>query len=171
MNENKKMNAPNCIETCSQLQAYLDKTLSRKESMALFLHVRECRGCNEELETMERLYGLLGGLPSIEPPEDFDARILESVPYEAYKAMEPLRRERMPVILEEEALPAFIRAGATRAVGGLVAVMTAAGLATGALPVGWTALMVAGALPEVLLRLQGASRRIYTGVMQRSSTR
>jgi anti-sigma factor RsiW len=171
MNENKQMNAPNCTETRTQLQAYLDKTLSRKESMALFLHVRECRGCNEELEAMERLYGLLGGLPSIVPPEDFDARVLDSVPYEAYKAMEPLRRERMPVILDEETLPAFIRAGATRAVGGLLAVLTAVGLATDALPGGWATLGLAGALPEALVRLQSASRRIYTGVMQRSSAR
>lgn len=168
MNENT-MNAPNCAETRSQLQDYLDQTLSRKASMALFLHVRECEGCRAELESLERLYGLLGGLPAAEPPVDFDARILESVPYAAYKAMEPLRRERMPVILDEEALPVFVRAGITRAVGGLVAVATAVGLATDVLPGGWTAVGLVGALPEALISLQSVSRRIYTGVLQRTS--
>ena len=167
-----KMNAPDCTETRAGLQGYLDGTLTRKASMKLFLHIRECDGCSRELREMERLYGLLGGLPPLEPPADFDARILESVPLEAYRAMEPLRRERMPVILDEEALPAFVRARGTRAVGGLVAALSAVGLATRLLPEGGAILtLIAGALPEALVRLQDASRRIYTGVMQRSSTR
>ena len=171
MNERNTNQAPTCAQTRSRLQDYLDRALTRKESMAFFLHIRECDGCRNELEEMERLYGLLGAMPPVEPPGDFDARILESVPYEAYKAMEPLRRERMPVILEEEALPAFVRARGTRVVGGLAAVLTTVGLATDSLSGGWVALTVAGALPEVLVLLQSVSRRIYTGVMQRSSVR
>jgi len=165
------MNAPNCTDIRARLQDYMDGTLERKVSMSLFLHLRECDGCSKELEEMERLYGLLGSLDPVAPPEDFDARILESVPYEAYRAMEPLRRERMPVILDEEALPAFVRARGTRAVGGLVAVLAAIGLATDTLTGGWAALAVAGVLPEALVRLQSASRRIYTGVVQRSTSR
>ncbi len=171
MKKTKSMNPPSCTEIRTSLQDYLDGTLPRKASMALFLHMRECTGCSKELKEMERLYGLLGGLSPVAPPEDFDARILESVPYAAYQAMEPLRRERMPVILEEAALPVFVRARGTRAVGGVLTALTAIGLATDALTGGWVALMVAGALPEVLVRLQSASRRIYTGVMQRSSIR
>lgn len=171
MSETNSMNAPDCTETRTRLQDYLDGALPRKASMKLFLHIRECNGCSRELEEMERLYGLLGGLSPIEPPADFDARILETVPLEAYRAMEPLRRERMPVILDEEALPAFVRARGTRAAGGLIAVLSAVGLATHALPEGWAILAIAGALPEALVRIQDASRRIYTGVMQRSSTR
>lgn len=171
MRETKSMNAPNCTEIRTRLQDYLDGTLERKVSMSLFLHIRACDGCSKELEEMERLYGRLGGLHPVAPPEDFDTRILESVPYEAYRAMEPLRRERMPVILEEEAVPAFIRARGTRVAGGLIAVLAAMGLATETLSGGWTILAVAGILPEALVRLQSASRRIYTGVMQRSTTR
>jgi len=164
-------NVTNCETVRIRLQDYLDHTLPRKESMALFLHVRECDGCREELEAMERLFGFLGDFQPVEAPANFDARILESVPYAAYQAMEPLRRERMPVILEEEALPAFVRAKGVRASGGVVAVLAAVGLATGNLPEGWAALAVAGVLPEVLVRLQNASRRIYAGVIQRSSAR
>ncbi len=169
MSETMKQ-GPTCAETRTQLQDYLDQTLDRKASMALFLHVRECDGCRRELERLEGLYALLDAMPAVEPPADFDARILESVPYEAYKAMEPLRRDRMPVILDEAALPAFVRAGSTRVVGGLVAVTTAVGLATDLLPGGMTALGLVGALPEALVRLQDASRRIYTGVIHRSSS-
>jgi anti-sigma factor RsiW len=165
------MNTPSCTEIRARLQDYLDGTLPRKASMALFLHVRECEGCSRQLAEMERLFGRLGSLAPVEPPADFDRRILESVPYAAYRAMEPLRRERMPVILEEEALPAFVRARGTRAVGGLVAVLTAIGLATDTLTGGWAALAAVGVLPEALIRLQGASRRIYAGVMQRSTSR
>ncbi|MBU0741053.1 zf-HC2 domain-containing protein [bacterium] len=171
MKETKSMNAPSCTEIRTRLQDYLDGDLPRKESMSLFLHIRECDSCGKDLEEMQRLNGLLGGLPPVQPPEDFDARILESVPYAAYRAMEPLRRERMPVILDEEALPAFVRARGTRAVGGLITVLTAVGLATDALSGGWAILMVAGALPEALVLLQSASRRIYAGVMHHPSTR
>ena len=169
MSENETNTPETCAETRAHLQDYLDGTLSRKASMALFLHVRECAGCRRDLEELEALFGRLGALEPVEAPEDFDARILASVPYEAYKAMEPLRRERVPVFLEEEALPAWLRARVPRVIGGLIAVATAVGLATDAIPEGWASLGLLGALPAVLVGVQNLTRRIYVGVLYRTA--
>lgn len=168
MNDKTNREAGGCAETRTRLQEYLDRTLTRRESMAVFLHVRECAACASELEALRGLFAGLDALPEIEAPADFDARVLASVPYEAYREMEPLRRVRVPVILERESLPAWIRATAVRAVGGTAAVLAAAGLLTGALP-GVAAAALAGALPELLVRLQSVSRRIYVGTAHRTT--
>jgi anti-sigma factor RsiW len=148
-----------CGDCRSELQEYLDGTLEKTRSLAVFLHLRGCPSCQAEHDAMQALFGLLESLPAEPAPEGFDEPILAAVPLAAYRAMEPLRRDRVPVFLTEEALPGFVRAPATR-VGGLVlaaAAATAVGLAD-APPVLLLA-TAAGALPELLVRVQGLARR------------
>ncbi|MCB1151382.1 zf-HC2 domain-containing protein, partial [bacterium] len=116
-----------CADCRAHMQDYLDETLPRVEATRFFLHVRACEGCADELEEFKALYGMLGSLPAVEAPADFDAAVLQSIPYEAYRAMEPIRRERVPVLLEPESLPAPLRAGATR-IAGLAVAAVALGL-------------------------------------------
>lgn len=160
-----------CTDCRAQMQDYLDETLPRVEATRFFLHVRECEGCARELEEFKSLFGLLGSLPAVEAPADFDAAVLQSVPYEAYRAMEPIRRERVPVLLEPESLPAPLRAGETR-IAGLVLAAAAAGLgAAGRLPGDPAAILaLVGVLPEGLLRLQQLGRRIYAGAVRQSES-
>ncbi len=160
-----------CSRCRGQFQDYLDETLPRKASMELFLHLRGCDSCRDELEEMKGLFTMLGTLPQTEAPADFDQRVLASIPYAAYREMEPLRRERVPVLLEEESLPAFVRAGATRLVGGVAAVVCAVGLAAGSLPDAAAAVLVIGALPEAVVQLQRFSRRLYVEATQKSTQR
>lgn len=160
-----------CTDCRAQMQDYLDETLPRVESTRVFLHVRECEGCTRELEELKSLFGLLGSLPAVEAPADFDAVILQSVPYEAYRALEPLRRERVPVLLEAEALPGLIRSGVTRVAGLSVAAAAIAFTATGGLPEApGTVLAVVALLPEGLVRLQQLGRRIYAGAVRQSQS-
>jgi hypothetical protein len=105
------------------------------------------------------VFEMLGSLPAAEVPADFDARVLASVPYEAYRAMEPLRRERVPVYLEEEFLPAPVRAVGTRAGGIALAALAAVGLGASWLPDWTAAIAVVGVLPELLVRVQRLARR------------
>jgi hypothetical protein len=110
------------------------------------------------------MFQMLESLPDHEVPADFDIAVLASVPYAAYQAMEPLRRERVPVFLEEAFLPRFVRSRVTRLAGlGLSAVsaaLIATGDSTSLLPV----LMVTGLVPEFLVRLQGLGRRALGSV-------
>ena len=160
-----------CDFYISRMQDYLDETLPRKESMSLFLHVRECEHCRAELESMKALFSALGDMPEMSPPDGFEDRILSAIPYDSYREMAEIRRERMPVILEEEILPAVLRSGATRVAGGVLAVLAGAGLAAGWLPGKASLLLLLGLMPEALIRLQQLSRRIYVGSVHKSAGR
>jgi anti-sigma factor RsiW len=149
-----------CPDCCLELQDYLDGTLEKKRSLSVFLHLRECEACRVEHDALRAVFAGLEALPALEAPADFDARVLASVPYGAYQAMASLRRERVPVFLEEQFLPAWLRARATRLVGLVVTAAVATAFAAGVGP-GWLlAPGVAGLVPELLCRMQSAGRRL-----------
>lgn len=155
-----KPGEPLACEACREgLQEYLDGTLVKPESLRFFLHLRDCPPCQVEHDRLEGMFQMLESLPDHEAPADFDTVILASVPYAAYQAMEPLRRDRVPVFLEEAFLPRFVRARVTRLTGFGISAVTAglalAGDGNAVLPI----LMVAGLVPEMLVRLQGLGRR------------
>lgn len=152
-----------CADCRGHLQDYLDGTLEKTRSLEVFLHLRDCAPCHQEHDAMQALFGLLEALPAQPVPEDFDAPILASIPLDAYRAMEPLRRERVPVLLQEESLPALVRAPAVRLAGLVVAAASVAAVTLAAAP---AALLVgaAGALPEALVRLQAAARTVALAV-------
>ena len=151
--------ALSCRECRVGLQEYLDGTLEKPESLRFFLHLRDCAECHQEHYRLQGLFRMLDSLPDHEVPADFDRAVLASVPYAAYRAMEPLRRERVPIFLEEAFLPRFVRSRLTRLVGFGVATVAAAlalrGDGSAVLPI----LAVAGLLPEIVVRLQGLGRR------------
>jgi anti-sigma factor RsiW len=157
-----RLNCPDCRH---ELQDYLDGTLDKKRSLGVFLHLRECAACRLEHDAMHAVFTRLDLMPELAPPADFDAAVLASVPYAAYRAMEPLRRERVPVFLEDHFLPAWLRARATRA-GGLVAAAGATGAWLAGPGQAWLlAVAAVGLVPEILLRLQMVGRRLV-GVRQ-----
>lgn len=157
--KNKHTDTPlGCQECTDGLQEYLDGTLEKTQSLQFFLHLRDCLECKSAHDDMQTLYGLLESLPAHEVPADFDEKILASVPIESYLAMEPIRRARVPVYLEEAFLPAWIRSKATRSAGALVAV---AGVVLGpglGMVDSTTLISLLGLVPEVLVRLQGVGR-------------
>jgi len=158
--KNNKPDGPLACHECRQgLQEYLDGTLEKPESLRFFLHLRDCPGCQVEQNRLQGLFRMLDSLPDHEVPADFDQAVLASVPYAAYQAMEPLRRDRVPVYLEEAFLPRFVRARLTRLVGFGVASVAAAlalrGDGSAVLPI----VIVAGLAPEIMVRLQGLGRR------------
>jgi anti-sigma factor RsiW len=157
-----------CDDTRANMQEYLDETLLGPVATRLFLHVRDCDACRKELDETKALFGMLDAMPAIEPPADFDEKILASVPYEAYREMAELRAPRMPVILEEESLPSVVRSGATRAAGLVLAAVATAAMAAGRVPDVAVAAVGLGLLPEALVRVQQLSRRIYVGAFQRN---
>lgn len=150
----------NCTDCRFELQDYLDGTLEKKRSLAVFLHLRGCTACQAEQEALRTVFAQLDALPLVEAPADFDAAVLASVPYGAYRAMEPLRRERVPVFLEDRFLPGWLRSRATRVAGLAAAVIAAVASLAGA-GLSWLPLVsVAGLLPEALVRLQWVGRRV-----------
>jgi len=157
---------PTCAECRARLPMYADGGLSKPDSLQVFLHVRECSACARDLARHEQLISELQSLPRREPPPEFDARILASIPYDAYRAMADLRGPRVPVLLAESALPAWMRSPKTRLAGVLVAAAAVVSRATGGPPEVAGVLIAVGLLPEFLVRLQAVGRRLVLGLRQ-----
>lgn len=149
-----------CADCREGLQEYLDGTLDKQLSLRYFLHLRDCQACSAHHVQWQGLFEMLDSLPELEAPVDFDTAVLASVPYAAYRAMEPLRRERVPVYLTESFLPGFLRSRVTRYSG--VALSAVGAAISLALPGVWwlPVAAVAGLVPELLVLLQGLGRRV-----------
>ena len=147
-----------CHDCREGLQEYLDGTLEKQQSLRFFLHLRECSACEKEHTLLQGMFEMLDNLPHHQVPADFDDAILASVPYAAYLEMEPLRRERVPVYLEEHFLPHFVRSRVTRLSGlGVTAVALVAAVVMDG-PAWLPAVGAVGFVPELLVRIQGLGR-------------
>ena len=156
----KENNQPlECGACRDSLQEYLDGTLEKSISLQLFLHLRDCEECQTEHDELQSMFQLMDSLPEVPLPADFDAKILASVNYEGYRAMESIRRERVPVFLEEAFLPALLRSRITRWGGlGVSALALVSQFTIGGSP--YLPVVVAvGLVPEFLVRMQGLGRR------------
>jgi anti-sigma factor RsiW len=160
MNGKRNDQALDCRDCRGGLQEYLDGTLAKHESLGFFLHLRDCTSCREEHDRMRDLFQMLDALPAAEAPADFDLAVLASVPYESYREMAAIRQDRVPVFLEESALPRLVRSPVVRLSGLAVSLLA---LAAGFLVEGTWVLPLAtglGLVPEALVRLQGLGRRM-----------
>ncbi len=151
-------NPISCTECCASMQEYLDGTMVKTDSLRIFLHLRECTACAAESARWQAIFEQLDTLPAMPLPANFDRKILESVPYASYQAMAELRRPRVPVFLEENALPAAIRSLQTRLVGLALTVGAVAAITLFDAPASLGYIALAGILPEALMRLQGLCR-------------
>jgi len=149
-----------CPDCRDRLQEYLDGTLEKSVSLRIFMHLRACPECSARHDQLVKLFGMLDDLPAEPVPDDFDVAVLAAVPYESYRAMAELRRERVPVFLEEHFLPAFLRSPVTRLAGvGVSAVAAGCWLFIDPSPL-LAAAAVAGLVPEAAVLLQGLGRRM-----------
>lgn len=162
MNDQHSGQAPHlsCGECLGQLQTYLDDGRERGGSMAVYLHLRACPECASRFEELEALVSRLERLPDREVPADFDARVLASVPYESYRAMAALRAPRVPVFLERESLPVWVRHPAVRGAGVTLALLAVAVRLTAEPHDGLLLVAALGAAPELLVQLQALARTL-----------
>ncbi len=159
-NPQSSMECGSCRES---LQEYLDGTLEKKTSLQLFLHLRHCAECQTEHDSLEGVFQLLDNMPEHTVPSGFDDKILASINIEGYRAMESIRRERVPVYLEEAFLPVLVRSPISRISGIGVSILSMVGLVAFDLPnlsSFLPALVIAGMVPELLVRIQGIGRRV-----------
>lgn len=64
-----------CEDVQNQLSDYLNGALSAEQADAVEVHLAECPACQKTLGELRWVAGLLQGVPSVELPEGFGARI------------------------------------------------------------------------------------------------
>lgn len=70
----------NCGRVNRLLSAYMDGELSGEEMMAVRSHIRSCPACENELEGLRALKGVIGQLQRVQPDAGLEARLLAALP-------------------------------------------------------------------------------------------
>lgn len=159
MGRNENQEPLDCGPCRDSLQEYLDGTLEKKLSLQLFLHLRDCEDCQAEHDELQAMFQLMDSLPDLPLPANFDEKILASVNYQGYRAMQNIRQERVPVFLEEAFLPAMIRSRVTRWGGAGVSALALVAQFSMNGPTYLPVVVAVGLVPELLVRLQGLGRK------------
>ena len=76
----------NCNEVSKGLVAYLDRRANSAERQEIEQHLTTCGDCRTRAEQFRALWGVMDGMPMIEPSFGFDAHVRQRV------AAEPRRR-------------------------------------------------------------------------------
>ncbi len=69
----------NCRYAENRMAAYLDAELTGEEMMAIRNHLNHCNRCSAEFEGYKRVKQLVSALPSKNPCDDFESRLLSAV--------------------------------------------------------------------------------------------
>jgi anti-sigma factor RsiW len=69
----------NCEMLQSRLSAYLDGELSGRDMLAIRSHLHQCPECANILEIERLTKEALAGIPTLEPPADFEERLVAKV--------------------------------------------------------------------------------------------
>lgn len=79
----------NCEAAKNYMMKYFDQDRNEMEDARLAQHLKSCADCSEEFNAMSEIFGALESEGTIEPPEGFEAMVMEKV-----NAVEATRRER-----------------------------------------------------------------------------
>jgi anti-sigma factor RsiW len=79
----------NCRNTQTLLSAYVDCELTGEQMLEIRRHLADCSECREEEAEMVLLKTMLSGTPLIEPPADFEERLMQAV-FQTNREEEPI---------------------------------------------------------------------------------
>lgn len=69
----------NCETANELMMKYLDHEINDIEEAQLLQHLKSCKACSEEFRCMKEAFALLGSAEEIEPPEDFEIKVMERI--------------------------------------------------------------------------------------------
>ncbi|HOQ07120.1 MAG TPA: anti-sigma factor [Clostridiales bacterium] len=79
----------NCDTSKDLMMKYFDGEMDEAEEKQFREHLKTCSGCRDEFSCMEAIFASLDEKVEIEPPDDFEARVMDKV-----ALIEKQRRER-----------------------------------------------------------------------------
>jgi hypothetical protein len=108
-----------CSHARAQFSSYLDRDLSFQEEADLRQHLEDCPGCAEEMTRLERVQGLLRGLPQTDPGPGFYQSVRARIDAVGVDAeVDPIRQPFSPGDLLRRLLaPMWLRPAAGLAFG------------------------------------------------------
>jgi len=74
-----------CNEVKRLLSAYFDGELPADKSIEVKDHLRRCRNCAKELESIEKIHRLMGAFPILEAGPYFESQVIERIEGEKRK--------------------------------------------------------------------------------------
>jgi hypothetical protein len=116
-----------CTQSKSMLSAYLDGAVTGKQMQALDRHLRECRSCELEYESLRHTQSVLARIGPARVPEDLSLKLRLAISHEAARRRRP--HFGNVVLHIENALRAFMVPATT----GLVATILVFGVLIGLL--------------------------------------
>jgi len=79
----------NCDTAKDYIMKYFDGEMNEAEELQFREHLKHCGSCRDEFNCMKAIFTTLENSTEIEPPDDFEARVMEKV-----NAIEERRREK-----------------------------------------------------------------------------
>jgi len=79
----------NCEMSNDYIMRYFDGAINDIEEAQFKQHLMTCRSCSEQFDCMNEILGTLESTVAAEPPEDFEARVMEKV-----DSIEKTRKEK-----------------------------------------------------------------------------
>jgi predicted anti-sigma-YlaC factor YlaD len=87
----------NCEAAKEYIMKYFDGEQNGPEELQFKQHLKTCTNCSDEFNCMKEAFALLGNAEEIEPPEDFEIKVMERIA--ALEAPVKLRYQLLPVAL------------------------------------------------------------------------
>lgn len=84
----------NCQESYDYMMKYFDGDMNDIEQAQFRQHLKACKSCSENFESMSEIFGILKEESGVEPPLNFEAGVMQRL-----EAVEEARRRRTERIL------------------------------------------------------------------------
>lgn len=87
----------NCEMANNYMMKYFDGEINEIDDAQFKLHLKSCEKCRQEFDCMAEIFATLEGSSTLEPPENFEASVMEKVNAFEKKRME--KKTRLLVLL------------------------------------------------------------------------
>jgi predicted anti-sigma-YlaC factor YlaD len=68
-----------CVDSQNFIMKFFDKELNDIEEAQLKHHLKNCKNCSEEFNSLKEIFDIVEQDPGIEPPEDFELQVMSRI--------------------------------------------------------------------------------------------
>lgn len=79
-----------CVDSHNFIMKFFDKELNDIEEAQLKQHLKNCKNCSEEFNSLKEIFDIVEQDSGIEPPEDFELQVMSRIANEAKIYKKPI---------------------------------------------------------------------------------